>query len=191
MVSTIEEVNIMEAYIYETGLSKIRLSSSNKTGFSNWQDAIFVWVDFDPNNPNKTGDNTPQPNYTNQDFIDWENDRLNAETTKNTLATSINNELSAFQFSLSDYEVAIRVQSRLVSAFINGNNPSLTVVYQEFYNEIVGSSLTTPITQFITMTTGESNFATSISDTSKRTILNSALQFLVIYQTAYEANNGQ
>ena len=82
MVTTIDEVNIVEAYIFQTDNRYIRQKNSTQlTGFSNWQDAIEI---LDSNHEVVT----PQPSHTNQDFIEWENARLSELSNEDAYAVA-------------------------------------------------------------------------------------------------------
>lgn len=76
MVTVIQEVDIKEAYVFGTGNRHVvLLNVSQRIGFDSWNEAILI---RDVNQE----DLDPQPALTNQQFIDWENERLAAETTE-------------------------------------------------------------------------------------------------------------
>lgn len=83
MVTTIQEVNIQQAYVQGTGLTQVRaLSPEQIVGYDNWQDAITIWDEI--------GDLDPQPSHTNADFIVWENARLLSLTNEAAVGESKN-----------------------------------------------------------------------------------------------------
>jgi len=113
MVTTIEEVRIAAAYVHGTGNHYLtQIDPKNKTGYSNWQNAIIVR----DSNHNIV---TPQPTITNQQFIDWENSLIAQETLQQSnqaMLISLANTAAQYRDELMAIYGAIK------QAQINGSN---------------------------------------------------------------------
>lgn len=175
MVTTIQEVDIIKAYQHETGLGKVRMLIPlfGFVGYDNWQDAIVIWDD--------EGDLNPQPPYTNQDFIDWENDRLSIETQTETSKTNIQAARDAFDLSLQDYELIVQIESDLAGIFYTGGTPTIDQVFNAMVNRLSGTAIEAGVTNYVKTIGGVATLATN-----KATTVNVAIQYLRILKGAYE-----
>jgi hypothetical protein len=164
MGSTIQEVHILQAYIFGNDGQVRALNPQQPTGYDNWQDAIVP--------------NPPQPSLINQQFIDWENERLAEIDSFESDRQDVIDENESYNLTRSDYVLAYKLKNQLVSVFANGGSPSADVLYSGFVTALNGTSLETSTTNWITALTGLTNFGTGIPIEEKRKIMETAIDYL-------------
>lgn len=136
----------------------------------------------------------PIGNASLDDAIDWLGDIANKpseeqvitwETARIAEQTAIEDDRSAIETELSDYDVqnphvrlVLELISDLTKAFINGQNPSTAIVYSGFVTRLNGSNLESAIKNYVTMRTGLSSFGTSISIANKQSIMAATHEYL-------------
>lgn len=179
MVATFEEVDVSRA-LEHAGYT---IKSSHGVGD---YDIIF-WAEGEPDRSgwhtghlsmDEIGWYHADPKPTEQQMIGWENERLALLQQEDDDRQTVINETNSYLLGRSDYVLAYQLQAKLTQAYANGLNPSLSTVYQNFVQTLNGTSLETPITNFVTMMTGITEFGLTISDTDKRAVLENAIDFL-------------
>lgn len=163
MVTTIQEVEVSLAFLHGTGDKEFEAyprpdrlpGESPSTGFSNWQDAITPVADYS--------------STTNQNFIDWESDRLASEVTKEAEDEEIRTELSTYTFTRRNAIDGLKI----LGIIANSTGVLLEDIYTSFATELVGSDLEDPIKEFVTKFSEPSitNFGFGISDADKKEVL--------------------
>lgn len=178
MVTTIQEVSILQAYVYGTGNNYVRaLNAGQKTGYDNWQDAI---------EPLDENYNLTNPALSNDDFIQWENERIANITANNEAAESIAQDMFAFSLTRADIAVIAKINRLTVNAFFN-NPPAISQMYSALVNQLAGTNLASPTLSYIEATTGLTNITGLTTDEDKRLAWNSATDFLTILALTWQA----
>lgn len=183
MVDTIQEVNILEAYMFGRNTKDVLFKTPEVNengfaeysfvGFDNWDEAI------DPYNDENIEE------LTNQKFIEWENQRLNDLEEEEEVRVSINNELNSYSVTRKDYALALELLNLITKFYMDGNTISLDDAYEEFTSRLIGTNFQTPIINYITMITGITNFGTTILPDNKRRIITNACDFIRNYVIVY------
>lgn len=180
MVTTIQEVDILQAYVYGTGNNYVRVLNANqRTGYDNWQDAI------EPLDENYIPTN---PVLSNEDFIQWENERIEQELLNRQQSLSIAQDMFSFPITREDIAIIAKINNLTIRLFFNESPyPTISEMYSHLVNEVMGTRLEQPVFNYIATETGLTNVSSLTTDSDKRLAWKSASNFLTIIALVWDA----
>ena len=183
MVSTIEEVILPEAFIYGTGDSNFtytpnpnRLQGENPMlGFSNWEGCIQSVNDYS--------------HLTNQDFIDWENDRLSLEAKVQQDSLGIAQSMFSLPIDRKMIKVIANINKDVQRVFLDENEtpPTIDQMVTALENRLIGSSIQNATLSYIESVTSKSYATLKLTPLGKEKIWNYANQFMNNLATTWDA----
>ena len=184
MVTTIQEVDILNAYIHGRQTNNVNFKTPpipegektveiSFTGFDNWEDAIDPYDDPNPSE------------LTNQQFIDWETERLSQKTQRETSLQNIQSSRDNFNLTLQEYEIIVDIEAEIAGAFYNELSPDIDTMFNALNNRLTGTSIRDGAIDYIQTVGGVANL-----QDNKAVAVNVGLQYLRILKGVYEAKNG-